>query len=148
MGRMVYSVPCTCLDSSAVKQRLGARATELFEPRLPRARYVFRVVRAPHTLKCVGVDEQARIVVNLPVLRVEAAERDRYLKPGADGPEARAVCDGDVDAAALLALEDGGARREAHGHEAHARQSPPVKIRGKLPPVEPRRADKPERRVR
>src|SRR5947209_19718363 len=112
----------SCSHQSAVEQHTRARTTELVEPRLPGARDLFRVVRATDALFGVGVCEQTYVVVNLPVLRVEASERDRHLKPRADWTEDGAVCDDDVDAAALHVFENGRARREAHGHEAHARQ--------------------------
>src|SRR5437764_15401461 len=103
----------SCSHQSAVEKHARARAPKLVEARLPRARDLFRVVRAADALFGVGVCEQAYVVVNLPVLRVEASERDRHLKPRADWTEDGAVCDDDVDAAALHVFEDRRARREA-----------------------------------
>src|SRR5205085_738681 len=90
----------------------------------------------------------ARVVFDLPVLRIKPAQGDGDFKPGAHGPKARAIRDDDVDAAALLVFEDGGARREAEGYEAHARESAAVEVRGELPAVHPRRAEQLEGGVR
>src|SRR5215207_1881602 len=69
-----------------VEQRAGAGAAEVGELRLPRPLDRLGLVGAPDALERLFVDEEAPVVLDLPVVRVEPPQGDGHLQPRPHGP--------------------------------------------------------------
>src|SRR5256885_3211489 len=132
----------------SIKQCARARSTKFREVVRPQTRNLCGIVGALHGFKSFGIDEQARVIVNLPLHRIKFSQCYCNLQSCWHRMKTRAVCDDDIDAAALLILEDRRLWRETHGHETHARDLSIIQEAGESLAVEPGRADDFKWRVR
>src|SRR5437773_573979 len=89
---------------SSLRPPATALAFKVFQLHLPCVRNVSRRISAFQSLQSVGIDQQAKVAINLPLRRVQLVQCHSNFQPAQHRAKPAAIGDDDVDAATLLAF--------------------------------------------